>query len=171
MGKKKTNEAPAERVSDDLAKLTADIAALNRCTVGQLAKQYETLAGEPTRSRNRGYLVKRVAWLLQEQASGGLTAAARVRISDLGDMLPREWRERLTKRAPAFVHDPRVPAVGARMTRVYQKKKHVVTVLAGGFEHEGQTYKTLSDVAHAITGTKWNGFRFFGLNANTEQSK
>jgi hypothetical protein len=83
-------------------------------------------------------------------------------------MLPREWRERLTKRAPAFVHDPRVPAIGVRMTRIYQKTKHVVTVLPAGFEYNGKTFKTLSDVAHAITGTKWNGFRFFGLSGKGE---
>jgi hypothetical protein len=161
MGKPKTKPEP---LTDELAKLTADIAALNNRTVGELAKLYEDLAGEPTRSRNRQYLVKRVAWLLQERASGGLSAAARLRIGDLGDMLPREWRERLTQRAPAFVHDPRVPAVGTRLTRIHEKTKHTVTILAAGYEYNGKTFKTLSDVAHAITGTKWNGFRFFGLN-------
>jgi hypothetical protein len=164
MGKPKKPTTPAEQTTDDLAQLTADIAALNYHTVKELAQRYAELAGEPTRSRNRGYLVKRVAWLLQEKASGGLTAAARMRISDLGDMLPREWRERLTQRAPAFVHDPRVPAVGVRMTKIYQKTKHVVTVLPSGFEYNGKAFKTLSDVAFAITGTKWNGFRFFGLS-------
>jgi hypothetical protein len=171
MGKRKAIEAQGERVTDDLAQLTAEIAALNTRTVGQLAKQYQALAGEPTRSRNRGYLVKRVAWLLQEEASGGLSAAAKMRISNLGDMLPREWRERLTKKAPGFVHDPRVPEVGRKVSRIYQGKKHVVTVLHMGFEYEGKTFKTLSDVAHAITGTKWNGFRFFQLNGEKEQSK
>lgn len=171
MGKKRANEAQAERVTDDLAQLTAEIAALNTRTVGQLAKQYEALAGEPTRSRNRGYLVKRVAWLLQEQACGGMSAAGKMRMSSLGDMLPREWRERLTKKAPAFVHDPRVPEIGRKVTRIYQGKTHTVTVLHMGFEYEGKTFKTLSDVAHAITGTKWNGFRFFQLNGDKEQSK
>jgi hypothetical protein len=94
-----------------------------------------------------------------------------MRISNLGDMLPREWRERLTQKAPAFVHDPRVPAVGRKLTRIYQSQKHVVTVLHMGFEYGGKTFKTLSDVAHAITGTKWNGFRFFQLNGTKEQGK
>jgi hypothetical protein len=168
MGKKRATAVTAERTTDDLARLTAEIAALNQRTVGELAKQYEALAGEPTRSRNRGYLIKRVSWLLQEHASGGLSAAAKLRVSNLGDMLPREWRERLTQRAPAFVHDPRVPAVGRKIPRIYQGKKIEVTVLPMGFEYDGKTFKTLSDVAFAITGTKWNGFRFFNLSGKGE---
>jgi hypothetical protein len=52
---------------------------------------------------------------------------------------------------------------GTQMLREWQGNTHTVTALAEGFEWNGRTYKSLSAVAHAITGTNWNGFAFFGI--------
>ena len=52
---------------------------------------------------------------------------------------------------------------GTRLIREYQGIEHCVTVLADGFEYQGRPYKSLSAVARAITGTRWNGPLFFGL--------
>ncbi|RYE40280.1 MAG: DUF2924 domain-containing protein, partial [Hyphomicrobiales bacterium] len=54
---------------------------------------------------------------------------------------------------------------GAILTREWNGHDHRVMVVAGGFGFEGKTYDSLSKVAFAITGTKWNGPRFFGLRA------
>lgn len=58
-------------------------------------------------------------------------------------------------------------APGAILTREWKGRDHRVMVLADGFAFEGKTYDSLSKVALAITGTKWNGPRFFGLRAAT----
>ena len=149
---------------DTLSTLTRQIAALTSKTVGALADQYEKLAGEPTRSRNKQYLVRRVAFLLQEQAHGGLSDAAQVKISELGENVPAEWRARLREKAPAQPSDPRLPAPGTVLTRVYARKSHAVTILESGFEYNGETFKTLTEVTREITGKKRSGFVFFGLD-------
>ena len=162
----KTKQATPAR--DTLSTLTRQIAGLASKPVGALAKQYEQLAGEPTRSRNKQYLVRRVAFLLQEQANGGLSQAAQVKITELGDNVPAEWRARLREKPPAEPSDPRLPAIGTVLTRVYDRKSHAVTVLANGFEYNGETFKTLTEVTRAITGKKRSGFGFFGLDKGGE---
>jgi hypothetical protein len=56
------------------------------------------------------------------------------------------------------------PIAGTRLLREYQGVEHVVTVLADGFEYEGRPYRSLSAIARVITGTRWNGWTFFGLS-------
>lgn len=55
------------------------------------------------------------------------------------------------------------PIVGTRLIREWQGVEHTVTVLSDGYEWQGRPYKSLSSVARAITGTRWNGWIFFGL--------
>ena len=59
--------------------------------------------------------------------------------------------------------DARLPMPGSVLRRVYQGREILVRVLAGGFEFEGQTYRSLSAIAKHITGAHWNGMLFFGL--------
>jgi Protein of unknown function (DUF2924) len=59
---------------------------------------------------------------------------------------------------------------GAILTREWNGHTHRVMVVANGFAWEGQTYDSLSSVALAVTGTKWNGTRFFGLRSATQAS-
>ncbi|MEE4539084.1 MAG: DUF2924 domain-containing protein, partial [Erythrobacter sp.] len=56
-----------------------------------------------------------------------------------------------------------MPIAGTRLIREWQGVEHVVTVAADGFEWQGRPYKSLSAIARAITGTRWNGLVFFGL--------
>jgi Protein of unknown function (DUF2924) len=59
---------------------------------------------------------------------------------------------------------------GTILTREWNGHTHRVMVVADGFAWEGQTYDSLSSVALAVTGTKWNGPRFFGLRSATPAS-
>src|SRR5690606_29527656 len=58
---------------------------------------------------------------------------------------------------------PRNPVVGTRLVREWDGVEHTVTVMKDGFDWQGRKFKSLSAVARAITGTQWNGYRFFGL--------
>lgn len=149
------------------------LAALETMSVGPLAEKYRELYGEPTRSRNKDYLKKRLAWRIQELAEGGLSESAVAKIRELGDKLPERWRMR-TKQAespdaplvapqPTEPRDPRIPPIGTVVSRVFDGTRHEATVCAEGFEYAGERYKTLSAIALRITGTRWNGFLFFGL--------
>ncbi len=64
---------------------------------------------------------------------------------------------------PVEPRDPRLPPPGTVLRRVFEGAAHEVTVCAEGFEYDGTRYKTLSAIAQHITGTRWNGFLFFGL--------
>lgn len=159
---------PTERAA--LTTLARKIAALDRMTVANLKAEYESLTGEPTRTNNRDWLVKKVGYLLQAKAQGGLSARAQMRLSELGDKLPEAWRMRVAGQAaapvqvaPSVDRDPRLPPVGETVSREHGGKTHVVTCLDDSFVYQGKPYKSLSLIAREITGTSWNGFRFFNL--------
>jgi hypothetical protein len=134
--------------------------------------------GEPTRSRNAAYLRKRLSWRLQELRFGGLSEGAVAAIERHGDQLPELWRKRLLDfsakvkpdpQVPVLTRDPRLPPIGTVLRRVYRNDTHEVTVRNDGFEYRGQAFKTLSAVARRITGTPWNGFKFFNVGVTTNE--
>ena len=59
-----------------------------------------------------------------------------------------------------------MPIAGTRLLREWQGVEHTVTVLAEGYEWQGRPYRSLSAIARAITGTRWNGLVFFGLKSH-----
>ena len=150
------------------ASVTAQIEALRRMTVGQLRLKWRELYGEDTRSCNRAYLWKRLAWRVQELAYGGLSERAKVRIKELGDDLrtlpPRAWQAAQgppTNSGP--VRDRRIPQPGVVLSRQYHGQEIRVTVLEDGFEWNGRRFRSLSALAREVTGQRWNGLLFFGL--------
>lgn len=180
MNKATTRSRAEMRRLDDMP---SQLAALETMNVPALAEKYRELYGEPTRSRNRAYLKKRLAWRIEANFQGDLSQGAIARIQQLGDQLPERWQMRLGQPAsePAAAgdaatkldaarstattepRDPRVPPVGTVVRRVFDGKTHEVTVCVEGFEYEGRKYKTLSAIANQIAGSRWNGFLFFGL--------
>ena len=149
-------------------RLLNEIAGLRKLTVGDLRQRYLGVFGEPTMSRNKDYLFKRIAYRLQEKKYGGLTPRARAKAEELGSNAPIRRRfhtEALEEVAPSGDRDPRLPPAGTVLRRVHGGEEHQVTVLANGFEYRGKRYGGISVIAREITGTRWNGFGFFGLLA------
>ena len=157
--------------------IAKEVAALGRMTVSELRSKHVEAFGEPTRTGNRDYLVKRIAWRLQANAHGDLSEQARRRAeelandADLRTTAPKvrktEDRPALTRQTSvAFDSDSRLPMAGSNIKRLYKGREIVVRVLPKGFEYEGEVYRTLSAVAKAITGTHWNGYHFFNLKRN-----
>jgi len=64
--------------------------------------------------------------------------------------------------------DPRLPMSGTILSREYKGRIISVEVRENGFEFDGKIYKSLSSIARAVTGTRWNGFLFFGLTSAKE---
>jgi hypothetical protein len=153
--------------------LSKEIAALHRLPMNELKARYTEAFGEPTNSKNRAWLVKRVAWRLQAIAEGGLSERARQRAAELANdtdlrMTPPRGMadtdgasERTAIKAVRFEQDSRLPTPGTIITRDYKGQKLQVQVLRDGFEYEGKVYRSLSAVAKAITGSHCNGFWFF----------
>ena len=165
----------------EMADITEQLAALGHMTVGELRERYQEVYGEPTRSRNKDYLRKQVAWRIQEMAEGGLSERALARIEELAreGVGPETWGTRRARLAAMRLpgtdarsyRDERLPAVGSVITRKHKGVEHLVTIREDGFEHEGRVYTSLSQVAQAITGTHWNGYLFFGLKKQAKAGK
>jgi hypothetical protein len=62
-----------------------------------------------------------------------------------------------------MMRESRTPVAGTRLVREWNGVEHTVTVKRDGFEFDGRLYKSLSAIARGITGTQWNGWRFFGI--------
>ena len=127
--------ARARANARELGDVPTQLAALEQMNVGQLAEKYRELYGEPTRTRNKEYLRKRLAWRIQEQVEGGLSASALERIAQLGDDVPERWRMRQAAQVqdlgtvqPTEPRDPRVPPVGTVLRRVFNGVAHEFTV-------------------------------------------
>ena len=160
--------------------IAAEIAALDQMTTSELAELYAGLHGQPCRTRHRAYLIRKIAWRIQANAEGDLSERARNRAAELANdaevrvmapktmICPPQAGESATRTRPVLLGqagptDPRLPASGSAIVRQYKGRIHGVVVEDGGFEYEGDRYRTLTAVAKRITGSHVNGFRFFRL--------
>lgn len=156
------------------ASIPQQIARFQAMTVGELRVEWERLYGEPTRSRNRTYLWRRLAWRVQEIALGGLSDESKQRMFDLApasfvrSQLPIGYTPYPTMASapPGPVvprRDPRLPSPGSVIVRQYRGQQLRLTVLDDGFELDGIHHNSLSEAARVVTGQRWNGPLFWGL--------
>lgn len=145
---------------------------LDGMSVGALQDVWKKLYGEPTRSRNKPYLRKKLQFRLQELHEGGLSVRAEERVDELveqrgeAEASRRISRKRSAEFRPApagAARDPRLPPAGTELTREYKGRQYQITVHEQDFEYASRRYGSLSMVAKEITGQVWNGFGFFGL--------
>jgi hypothetical protein len=141
----------------DNAQVLARLAALKAMTVGELKADWQTLMGSTPPNNSRQFLEQRLAYRIQELTWGGPTKPVR----QLLDALADEVEGKKVRRS--VITDPRNPVIGTRLVREWDGAEHVITVLKDGFDWQGRRYKSLSAIARDITGTRWNGYRFFGL--------
>jgi hypothetical protein len=134
--------------------IAAQVAALPKKPTSELKQMWRDLFDREPPGFSRSYLISRLAYRIQELAYGGLKPGTRAKLNALADALD-------PKAAPKRVING--PVVGTQLIREWRGVEHKVTVLADGFEWEGRRYKSLSAVARAITGTRWNGLTFFGV--------
>jgi Protein of unknown function (DUF2924) len=149
--------------------LRIEIESLRTLKTKELKARYRDLFGEESRSSNRAHLFRRIAWRLQANAAGDLSEQARERASELAQdadlrlRAPRHfWRE-IDAHRESENRDRRLPPAGSVLERSYRGLPIRVTVTAHGFAYCGKNYASLSTIAHRVTGTRWNGFHFFGL--------
>ncbi|WP_442510579.1 DUF2924 domain-containing protein [Novipirellula sp. SH528] len=147
-----------------------EIAELADMTIDQLVKKFEVVHQEKCRSRNRNFIVRRIAWRIQANEEGGLSERALLRAGPIADESvirvtppkPKVGGDVVrTKMPPNW--DPRIPPPGSFVERRYKGKIRRVLILTEGFEYENQRFDSLSAVAKSITGNHMSGFRFFKL--------
>ena len=150
-------DSPLENSMAD--KVLARIAALKSAPLRDLQAQWRGLFDSDPPRYNRRHLEARLAYRIQELAYGGLKPETVERLERLGEEIDGRKGGRGRHRLQ------NMPVAGTRLVREWKGVEHTVTVLRDGFEWEGRPYKSLSAIARAIAGTRWNGRVFFGLRA------
>jgi hypothetical protein len=153
-----------------------EVEGLRRASMTALREKYQNVFQETTRCRNREHLFRRIAWRLQALAEGDLSERARgrahkiARDADLRKVAPRDFLSIDGKRVQTTgekrsgrEQDRRLPMPGSLLSRKWKGRTILVEVLVKGFRYEDRHYPSLSAIAVAITGTRWNGLAFFGL--------
>ena len=131
-----------------------EYAALEAMETKELLQVWNRHFDAPPQSRNnRTYLINQIIYRMQELAYGGLTKSTIDRLEALAEGKTVQQRRSDVGRL----------AVGTRLVREVKGVEHHVYVLADGYEYQGLKYKSLSGVAFAITGTRWNGKTCAGL--------
>ncbi len=124
---------------------------------GELIGLFESLYGAmPPKQISRDLLLRAVAFRLQEKAYGGHSAGVRRRLRSLAKELRQTGAIKVKGATPV--------KPGTRLVREWQGSLHEVTVTGDGFVYRDQRYRSLSQIARTITGTRWSGPAFFGLN-------
>ena len=150
-----------------------DVRRLAGMPAGELQQLYKRIFGSAIPSGNSDQARRKIAWHLQAEREGCLPESARRHALAIarGASLRIHMRHGSARAALPHAnvtsivsdHDSRLPMPGSIIVKDYRGKTVVVRVLDAGFEYDGKRFTSLSAIAKQITGTKWNGFLFFGL--------
>jgi hypothetical protein len=138
--------------SIDPAAIEAEVDRVRSLGLDDLRRRWRmTFGAVPPPGLTKDLMSRMIAYRIQEEAFGGLDRKL-VRLLDRlarGEKPPNELDRRLKP--------------GTVLIREYRGERHTVTVVPDGFIWQDKTFSSLSTIAKAITGTAWNGPRFFGL--------
>ncbi len=146
----------------DREALAAEIASLSKLDTDELRERWTAMSGKPSSGEvSRSFLIRALAYRLQERAYGGLKPAT-------CHLLARAVEE--TASGSSNRRQVRRARAGAILIREWQGTAHRVTMLDDGVSFNGKRYCSLSEVARAITGSRWSGPRFFGLRSQVTEN-
>jgi hypothetical protein len=131
----------------------AELPELSRKALCDLWKDHFGIS-PPTQLR-RDLMIPVLAYRIQEQAFGSLMAASRNRLRQLAEGFANDFN--------VVVSPKPTLKPGTRLVREWRDEVHLVNVEANGYEYKGGRYKSLSQIARLITGTRWSGPAFFGI--------
>lgn len=161
--------------------ISKEVATMKRQTVDELRKKYGDVFCESTNARNKTWLIKRIAWRMQANAEGDLSARAKQRAaqiandSDIRTTAPQPPKlsanaASRTVTNPTPINSSEELMAGTRLQREYKGQQVSVLVIKDGFEFEGERYKSLTAAVEAITGKHWNGYHFFKLRKKADKA-
>lgn len=136
--------------------MEAEIAALGQLSAPALRTRWATEFGRPAPGRvSCAVLMRAIAWQIQAREYGGIRKATLRRLAAIAAPEPKPK----TARRDAVRLRP-----GTQLLRDWQGHTHTVDITEDGFIWRGRSYRSLSVIALRITGTRWSGPRFFGVN-------
>ena len=139
----------------------AALPTLSKTALGDLWKQF--FGSTPPTQLRRNLMIPILAYRIQEQAFGSLSARARQRLLDLSRAFEKGSDA-------ALARAPRIRP-GTRLVRQWGDRVHLVNVESNGYEYRGARYQSLSEIARLITGTRWSGPLFFGIKLESANAK
>jgi hypothetical protein len=139
----------------DLA-VVKQIVALQSKSAKELHDFWYKMFSHPPAVDSRQHMIAKLAYRIQELAYGGTDETTENKIQAAVREISRP------KSSGSFRKF--TPMIGTRIVKEYRGKMHEVTVVSDGFVYAGAVYSSLSAIANKITGTKWNGIKFFNLN-------
>jgi hypothetical protein len=140
----------------------AELDRLTAMPIAGLRVRYrEVFRSDPPKAFGPDLLRRSIAHRIQEKAYGGLSRSAQRLLDQMMTAYAAKPFGRIVL--------PRRIKPGSVLVRGWKGKSHRVMVLADGFAYDSETYSNLSEIAVLITGTRWNGPRFFGLRSKAEE--
>ncbi|MFA5411293.1 MAG: DUF2924 domain-containing protein [Candidatus Omnitrophota bacterium] len=152
--------------------ISEEIQALKDASLAKTQSRYKELYAAEAPCVNKPYLIKKIAYKLQEMAEGGFSDEAKMRIIELIEKYDPINNKALRPQVVSagknvvsipFMRDKRLPIPGSVIHKKYKDQDIHVKVLDKGFEYRDKYYKSLSAIAFELTGAHWNGFSFFNL--------
>jgi hypothetical protein len=141
----------------------AELDRLPTTSIAELRKRYrELFRAQPPKAFGPDLLRRSIAHTIQEKAYGGLPQPIR--------RLLHQMVKAASAKPAGRLELPQRIKPGSELVRTWNRKTYRITVMADGFVHAGKTFGSLSEIAFAITGTKWNGPRFFGLRSARQEA-
>ena len=148
-------------MSADIARQIADLERLDRPGLGR--KWREIFDAPPPSRASREMMLRAIAYRVQEHAFGGLSRFARRRLAKIAAHLER-GRDITVARRPQI-------KPGTMLIRDWNGQRHRVMVLDDGLAYDGRRYRSLSEIARLMTGTRWSGPLFFGRRGSDRNVK
>jgi hypothetical protein len=143
-----------------IAAIESEVARIQALKLDQVRALWrDTFKKDVPKSQTRDLLVRALCWHIQEKAFGGHSTAILKLLASYARGKPKE-ADRLRRLKP-----------GTEVVREYQGERHTVVIAADGFRWRDKKYPSLSAIARAITGSNWNGPRFFGLREGADGQK
>jgi hypothetical protein len=150
------------QISASPSALVREIEELQEATSANLKERWRALyRSEPPRRISRDLLIRALAYRIQEKALGGLKPSTR-------RLLTKVAADASARRPIQVAPEPRLKP-GTVLLREWHGTQHQVVVRENGIVFKGKQYKSLSQVAYRITGTKWSGPAFFGLRTSRQE--
>ena len=155
--RRKLSEADSEKLANELA-------GLQRLSDEKLNQQFKiTYRADPPSRMRRPLLIQALAYRMQEKAQGGLKPATRRLLTSIAD-------DATVRRARPVARERRIKP-GTTLLREWHGVQHRLTVLEDGVQFGGERYRSLSQVARKITGSRWSGPLFFGLKSASREAQ
>ena len=142
--------------------LAAEILSVSKLDIDKLRERWKAIYGKaPSREIGRSFLTRAISYRLQERTHGGLKPSTSRRLTRAVEGTAND-----SSRKPRT----RMAQAGTILIREWQGTAHRVTMLDDGVSFNGKRYRSLSEVAREITGSRWSGPRFFGLRSQVTEN-